>query len=207
MSDGRAELFRALRTSTAALLKYDIDNLTAAQEIRVARAAALRLQLDDLQSRQLAGEQINMSLFVAASEALERMVGGQPDQPATFDADRVVADLERSIQGILDVRQLKADPVGGEAQRDSDAPHSSSSPAPAGGGLPAAVEPAPIPVLVIANTQPAQPRQSPPRVETDLEKMARVNAVPANPAPGPREAWRDYVGPDGIVAPWFRPHG
>jgi hypothetical protein len=58
MSDDRAELFVSLRASTVALLGYDVDNLTAAQKIRVDRAIALRLVIDDAQARQMRGEVI-----------------------------------------------------------------------------------------------------------------------------------------------------
>ena len=85
-----AELFSSLRISTATLLKYDPDNLSAEQTIRIDRAVTLRLIIDHLQSRQMHGEQINVKEFVDASEALERMVGGNPDAPAReqrFGAD------------------------------------------------------------------------------------------------------------------------
>jgi hypothetical protein len=77
-----AELFGSLRISTCALLKYDPDNLSAEQTIRVDRAITLRLMIDHLQSRQMHGEQINVREFVDASEALERMAGGNPTAPS-----------------------------------------------------------------------------------------------------------------------------
>ena len=76
------QLLDRMRNEVAGLLKYDLSNLTAAQSVRLDRAAALRLELDDVQSRQLAGLPIDMAKFVVASEALERLVGGNPDAPA-----------------------------------------------------------------------------------------------------------------------------
>jgi hypothetical protein len=85
MGDDLAELFRKLRASTAALLNVDLNHLTPAQAIRVDRAAALRLQLDDLQRRQFAGEAIDMKEFCVASEQLEKLVGGDPDVAGAED--------------------------------------------------------------------------------------------------------------------------
>jgi hypothetical protein len=89
MSDDPAKLFNSLRASTVALLGYeDTDHLTAAQQIRVDRAVMLRLLIDDAQARQMRGEPIDVRAFVAASEDLERMVGGNPASPAArFDGN------------------------------------------------------------------------------------------------------------------------
>jgi hypothetical protein len=48
--------------------------LTAAQKIRVDRASSLRLQIDDLQSAQLRGAQIDLGKLIEASEALEHLL-------------------------------------------------------------------------------------------------------------------------------------
>jgi hypothetical protein len=77
------QLLDRMRNEVAGLLKYDLNNLTAAQSVRLDRAAALRLELDDISSRQLAGLPIDMAKFVVASEALERLVGGNPDETST----------------------------------------------------------------------------------------------------------------------------
>src|SRR5689334_17373916 len=82
-----------MRKLTADLLGYDLANLTSAQSIRLDRAAALRLELDDIQSRQLAGLTIDMTKYVAASEALERLVGGDPERPTQNDFSKDAAEL------------------------------------------------------------------------------------------------------------------
>ena len=64
------QLLDRMRKLTATLLGYDLSNLTPAQSVRLDRAAALRLELDDVQSRQLAGLPVDMAKFVVASEAL-----------------------------------------------------------------------------------------------------------------------------------------
>jgi hypothetical protein len=65
---------RNLFVSTCELLKLNPDELTAAQKIRVDRASALRLQIDDLQSAQLRGAQIDLAKLIEASEALEHLL-------------------------------------------------------------------------------------------------------------------------------------
>jgi hypothetical protein len=65
---------RNLFVNTCKLLGLDPDDLTAAQKIRVDRASALRLQIDDLQSAQLRGAQIDLAKLIEASEALEHLL-------------------------------------------------------------------------------------------------------------------------------------
>lgn len=65
-----------LRRSTAKMLDYDHANLTAAQSVRLDRAVMLRLELEDCQTKKLAGESFDTNKYIAASEALERLVGG-----------------------------------------------------------------------------------------------------------------------------------
>jgi hypothetical protein len=72
-----------LRKETAELLGLDIDDLTATQSIRLDRAATLRLELDDIESRKLQGATFDAVKYIAVSEALERMLGGQPEQPSS----------------------------------------------------------------------------------------------------------------------------
>ena len=76
-----------LRADTCQLLRYDIANLTPAQEVRLERALVLRLEIDDLTSRKLAsaGLPFDVKSFVAASESLELLVGGDPEQASPTD--------------------------------------------------------------------------------------------------------------------------
>jgi hypothetical protein len=224
MSDDQAKLFNSLRASTVELLGYDVDNLTAAQRIRVDRVIALRLVIDDAQAKQMRGESIDVRAFVSASEDLERMVGGNPASPPTearfsvdararlrrliektllggeeivdesqealerqfrdHDArereerlfnhpDEARAALEAEIAAARAKRGNIANPTGGDVKVNSDAARPSPAPAPAG-GVPTLVEPPPPPL-------------------TDIEKMAKVNSVPALPPRGEREPWRGHV--------------
>jgi hypothetical protein len=229
MSDDQSRRFTLLRASTAKLLGYDdADRLTAAQQIRLDRAITLRLMIDDLQGRQVRGEVIDVKAFVNASEDLERMVpGGNPEAPSgthdfsgareelsRFFAGRAEAikrrnqrlevelatnpdaarrELETKIQAAIEKHTKPA--VGGDAQSSVAPPLSSAAPA-VGGGWP---------------TEPAStPQSAPPpgRVESDVERMNRVNSrpVPQHYLKGPPEPWRDYIDADGNIhtSPWRR---
>jgi hypothetical protein len=71
--------------------------LTAAQEVRLSRAVVLRLELDDIESRKLQGAPFDAAKYIVISEAFERLVGGQPDAPATRDFSGAREELERFV--------------------------------------------------------------------------------------------------------------
>jgi hypothetical protein len=222
MNDDPAEFYHRMRISTAALLGYgDADRLTAEQAIRTDRALTLRLVVDHLQGRQMQGIPIDVKEFVAASEALERMVGGNPEQTSGPDHDGTLLEVVANIDGILRVREqadakrdadlmlreemaavlaaggdvaaIGSKPAAGDETQSDSVPPSSAAPT-GGGGWPA--------------PEPAPP-QPPKRVESDVERMARVNAqpVPAHYLKSTEpEPWRDYVNADGSInpSPWRR---
>jgi hypothetical protein len=102
--DEHTKLFNeALRVSTAGMLGLNISNLTAAQSVKLERACFLRLLVDDLRAKQLSGQQIDVREFVAASESLERMVGGGSlEGPARFGPDhraKLQALIENAMRG------------------------------------------------------------------------------------------------------------
>jgi hypothetical protein len=69
-----ARKYHLLQKDSARLLNYDIDHLTPAQEIRLDRVCALRLEIDRLTMLQLSGQQFDIIKLVQASEALERLI-------------------------------------------------------------------------------------------------------------------------------------
>jgi hypothetical protein len=64
---------------TCKVLGHDPDSLTLAQRLRVDRASALRLEIDDLQAAQLGGRTIDIKRLIEASEALEKLVNTTPN--------------------------------------------------------------------------------------------------------------------------------
>ena len=116
MSSDVASFYKHLRASTVALLGYDADKqLSPAEQIRVDRAIALRLVIDDAQGKQMrGGETIDIKAFVEASVALERMVpGGNPEAPSgAHDFSGAREELSRLLDGRLDAleRRMAMDP-------------------------------------------------------------------------------------------------
>jgi hypothetical protein len=73
------------RRDTAKMLGINLGNMTAAQEVRLARCCMLRLELDDIEARKLSNQQFDIKAYIAASEALERLMGGDPVTGADGD--------------------------------------------------------------------------------------------------------------------------
>jgi hypothetical protein len=81
MSGGKLNIEKTQRKlflDTCKVLGLDPRNLSLAQRLRVDRASALRLEIDDLQAAQLGGRAIDIRRFIDASEALERLVNSTP---------------------------------------------------------------------------------------------------------------------------------
>ncbi len=87
---------KRLHASTCKLLGLNPASLSLAEKVRVDRASALRLQIDDLQAAQLRGAQIDINKLVEASEALERMI--RQDAPAE---DRALAVARAQFEELL----------------------------------------------------------------------------------------------------------
>lgn len=196
MTSDRAELFNSLRASTAELLSYDADHLTAAQEIRINRAIALRLVIDAAQARQMRGEQIDVKEFVAASEDLERMVGGEPDGPN--DARRFGPDHRARLHALIN-KTLFAD-AEGEAERLREVCEREELAAVVAAGAPVEVaKAAPAPV---APPPPAEQTSQPSNVAYLPSRTADGRPPPHYMKDGqPREPWREGAG--ALCAPYF----
>jgi hypothetical protein len=173
------------------MLKYDIDHLTAAQEVRLARATMLRLELDDCETKKLQGMPFDTNKYIAASEALERLVGGTPEQNSGPDHDRALLQVNAMIGGLIADKQRKASAVeaecgwreemaailaaGGDVRQHSNGGDTGRKPAP--------VEP-----------QPQLP-------------LPKRGEIPAHYLRQDEE-WRRHLDASGeIVAPYFNPHG
>jgi hypothetical protein len=200
MSDDQSRIYNSLRASTIALLGYDdVGQLSPAQEIRVSRAISLRLIVDAAQGKQLRGEPVDVKGFVEASESLERMCGGNPDQPAAaHDFSGAREELSRFLAGRADAIARRAareaeplesskpipDPGGGDAQSDGGVPQPPPSRAPAAGCVPA---------------EPAPPQQTSPQPP-----------LPSPDAPLPRQWVRDGQPRDNVYSihdRWSPPRG
>jgi len=181
MTDVDPSILRArLRRETAELLGYDIDELTAAQSVRLDRAATLRLELDDIETRQLAGLPIEMAKYVVASEALERLVAtAHPEQENSHDFSGAREKLAALIENMARAEEYKAAEADAreEAAMAAEALGAPIEPPPTPRPVPIEPPPRPRPVLVEA------PRDIPPHYLKQNQK---------------REPWTDYI--DGSAA-------
>jgi hypothetical protein len=63
-------LFSRLRSEIGALLGFgDVDNINFAQRMRLDRAVALRIEIERLQSEQMAGEPVDIRRLTEAYES------------------------------------------------------------------------------------------------------------------------------------------
>jgi hypothetical protein len=67
-------VYAKARSEIVALFGWDADSLTPDQMLRLDCAVALRLALDELQSRVIRGESVDMNRMLTASEALARLL-------------------------------------------------------------------------------------------------------------------------------------
>lgn len=100
MSDTAAELHGRLRAECAQLLGVDLQRMSPAQTVRLDRATALRLEIDTLQSKQLAGSPIDVGKLMQASEALERLLPAEAIDAPDYRrlSDEELSELERLLR-------------------------------------------------------------------------------------------------------------
>jgi hypothetical protein len=227
MDDDPATTYDRLRIETAAMLGFDYAALTAAQGVRVDRAAMLRLELDDCQTKKLAGEPFDTNKYIATSEALERLLGSDPETSTAHDFSGAREELARLLAGRAEAieRHMAREPEkfrreleeklacaiakhnpGSSVASDTDA----SKPAVGGDAQSSVPHPPPseapadgggLPVLI----SPAPPPPPPPQASAAerARNVERLNSQPANPPSGPLPEWRRWVDENGIrTSPW-----
>jgi hypothetical protein len=171
-------------------LNLSPDALSAVDELKLAQATALRLQLDWFETEQRAGRSIDVADMVKASTELAAMLPGPASAAADGDTgarDRIFAQLEqiaarrRALEGFIppsvsELESLRAQVATLQAENAS----LRSS--------------APSNVVAHPSAPSAEERE---RVRQETNAQRRPDAW----GPGPREEWRDHVSPDGFVAP------
>ena len=216
MSDDLAERYRAIRASTAKLMSLDLDNLSSWQSVRLDRATVLRLELDTLASKQLAGQAIDTNKYATASETLERLIGGRPEQPNNVAVSEDARNRLRQL--ITDVLLTPSEQLVDAMRREEMIMAQAAGVQP----TPALTAPAEQTTSSSSNVkhdyidaevlnEPLPP--APPPAEPSHLCHASLNnsAAPPTPAaarPPQSQDWRLHLRPDGSInAPWFRPFG
>jgi hypothetical protein len=195
MSDDQSAIYNSLRASTAAMLVYSEIDLTAAQEIRLSRAISLRLICDAAQAAQLCGRPYDVRAFTDASESLEKMCGGHPEQNIGSDHAAAFRQIEELLDSQLEQRKRK-ELEAGRCER-CGAPLADANNANPGGGD--EVFPASPPLAVAGSEPPVLVSPAPPRVDVSLATVSPSVAsgraqdggvssslLPAAPAPPPQ---------------------
>jgi hypothetical protein len=102
------ELYAKLRAQTTQLLGFDpAAGMTAAQIVRLDRVTTLRLLADDLQSRAVRGESIDVARFNETMQELERLLGGDPQQAKVRDFTGARIKIENLLDRMLAERKRK----------------------------------------------------------------------------------------------------
>ena len=78
-------VYAQARAETAAMLGYDLANLTAEQATRLDVAAALRLAVDDQSGKLARGETADVTRLLSASEALAKLLPPLREPPPASD--------------------------------------------------------------------------------------------------------------------------
>jgi hypothetical protein len=112
MSDGKLNIEKTQRKlflDTCKTLGLNPDDLSPAQRLRVDRASALRLEIDDMQAAQLGGRTIDIRRLIEASEALERLVNCTPngDGGASNELHAAKAQFEATLNAAVGARDYE----------------------------------------------------------------------------------------------------
>lgn len=106
-----------LRAETAQLLGLNCSDLTSLQKLRIDVVAALRLELDEIQSRQVARQPIDLGKLLQVSTALERLLPAVPKEAPDDDDDRSRQRLQELFAGRLRAREHERNAVVDELKR------------------------------------------------------------------------------------------
>ena len=196
MSDpSAAAAYAVLRAETCGMFGYDLANLSLTQGLQTDLLALLRLEIDTLQGRALAGEAVDLDRLAAAHGLLQKML---PERSLIAPAKapetaRFGLDHRARLRALIEATVFA--PEADEAARLADAMRREEATA-AGeaAGLPpeAPVEPlaaVPVPAPVAAPATPPVPRSQP------------NSRPPAHYMKGPDPPWNPYVGAV-IAGPW-----
>ena len=192
-----AAAYATLKAETAKMLNLDVASSSLLENLQVDLVSLLRLQIDDLQGKVLSGEQVDLNRLSTALGMLrtllpEKALVSQPPPAETRFSEPHKAKLREMIERIV----LAPRPEDHERDAERAWRDEYQAIVAAGGNVEAASKPAGSDAWsdgAVAHPalSPAAPAAGPPqRRETDIERMNRVNATPANPPRGPREVWR-----------------
>jgi hypothetical protein len=198
-------VYAQARAETAAMLGYDLANLSAEQATRLDVAAALRLAVDDQSGKLARGETADVTKLLSASEALARLLPPLREPPAASNCpdprqimfDTYMAMRKRGAafgQGYdglkVENERLKARIAELEA---------GGVPAPGEPTLASSLPPNVVPMRhatsessAIATREDRTTSRDPPKPAPQPQAANMVD-LRAGYSDGPAEPWRDYL--------------
>ena len=109
-----AAAYEALRAETANMLNYDLSDLSLVQGLQLDLVSLLRLEVDTLQGKVLAGDTVDLSRLAVAFGMLTKIL-----PPAALEAEAPKPDFEGAREELLRLLQGRADALEHEWQRQS----------------------------------------------------------------------------------------
>jgi predicted component of type VI protein secretion system len=205
-----AAAYEALRASTAEMFGYPLDALSLTQGLQLDVVSLLRLEVDSLQGKVLAGETVDLQRLVTAHSLLRQMLPERalvapapaPDEVDDETARSKFADL---VDGYVRARhaEMAADPGRARAEFEAELQEAIAkyppAAAPAEPDLPERAPWGTPPEPVAATPPPPVAAPPPPPRATSAQPPAHYLREGQ-----PREAWRDHLDAGGnvVVAPF-----
>jgi hypothetical protein len=199
-----AAAYAALRASTAEMFDYDLASASLTQGLQIDLVSLLRLEVDTMQGRVLAGETVDLQRLVAAHGLLSRMLPAQAlvAPAAAADQGDPFAGAREELAALLDKRfaaiaARRAYLLRDVLEREEMAACMAAAPS--------------APVLVAPS--PPEPVQRTDNVVSigttnpELQRLASRTPTPQSAedrAKGER-TWRDFYDGGAVVAPAWSP--
>jgi hypothetical protein len=182
-----AAAYAALRDSTAAMFDYDLADLSLTQGLQIDLVSLLRLEVDTMQGKVLAGETVDLTRLVAAHGMLAKLL---PERalvaPAPAAANPDFASAKEELNNFLIQRAAALEHC---EQRESAQLREENA------RLREQV--IQMQAQIRATPQPAAPAVKPPSNVVPIDGAARANATKPPVSylreGQPREEWRSFV--------------
>jgi hypothetical protein len=208
MSDGdRDRLYEHCRIETAKIMGVDPKRLTSTQRMKLDMAVSLRLALDTLQGKVIAGELVDIAALITANDTLSKLLPALAlDEPPPQAREDARLKLQRLIEGAR--AAADHDAAAGicsscEALKAELAAVRSMLNFARTGNAPLRDPDGPPPDLQPPSPEP--PASSPPASPSSPSSVSPWNPPPAPSAPEPYQegsdsTWRRFVNPDGSIS-------
>jgi hypothetical protein len=196
------DFYQKTRRECASLLRYeDPDNLSGEQATRLDCVIALRLVVDDMQSKLLRGETVDVSKLLAATQELSRLLPEPQERVITGESAR-----EKLLQTVLAVIAAEdAEASARASEMETIASEMDSDPQVL--RRLEAAERVITPNDVIERSEfyvggvPRQPDDPPPRSTAVIDAKPNPPAAPAAPAYdyNRNQDWKGFINSDGSI--------